>query len=180
MANSSHRQPRGFVFRLALFLCTALQRLLHHLLMDQMDGVPMDARDLLHGFDCQPPAQQLPHPSCRTPRYPCAWVFEGDFLCKARPAFRTAIAVHNEAQLLLAANPYRHVPQIHAPAVIDVYCTAAHRASHICCSLPTLKQQHCLGSFNVCCVCFAFVPLTFDLDCYILFSEHGLTSFLCV
>ena len=26
----------------------------------------------------------------------------------------------------------------------------------------------------------AFVPLTFDLDCYILFSEHGLTSFLLV
>ena len=85
-----------------------------------------------------------------------------------------------ETQLLLAPHPYRHVPQIHAPAVIDVYCTAAHRASHICCSLLTLKQQHCLGSLNVCCVCFAFVPLTFDLYCDILFSEHVLTSSLFV
>ena len=29
-------------------------------------------------------------------------------------------------------------------------------------------------------VCFALVSLSFDMDCYILFSEHRLTSFLSV
>ena len=122
-----YRQSRGLVLLLAQFLYPALQRLLHHLLMDSMDSVPMDASDLLHSLDRQPPAQQLPYPACRPSRYPCAWVFEGDFLCKARPAFRTPIAVCNETQLLLAAYPYRHVTQRYAPAVMYIDSALTYR-----------------------------------------------------
>ena len=85
-----------------------------------------------------------------------------------------------ETQLLLAAHPYRHVPQIHTPASVDVYATPADRTALLCAPLLALEYQYRFCPFKVYSVCFALVPLTFDLDCYILFSEHGLTSFLSV
>ena len=90
------------------------------------------------------------------------------------------VAVHDDAQLLLAFYPDRHVPQRHAPAVVDVHSASAYRTACRFCLPLTLKQKYCFRPFRTYRVCFAFVPLTFDLDCDILFSEHGLTSFLCV
>ncbi|MEE0871753.1 MAG: hypothetical protein U0L52_10365, partial [Bacteroidaceae bacterium] len=61
-----------------------------------------------------------------------------------------------------------------------MYATPADRTALFCARLLALEYQYRFCPFKVYSVCFALVPLTFDLDCYILFSEHGLTSFLCV
>ena len=107
-------------------------------------------------------------------------ILERHVLCKACPAFRAAVTVHDDAQLLLAFHPYRHVPQRQATAVVDVYRTSTYRTACRLCPPTTLKQKHRFRPFRIHRVCFAFVPLTFDLDCDILFSEHVMTSSLFV
>ena len=140
----------------------------------------MYPRDLLYRFDGQPPSQQLPYPTCRSLRDSRPRILERHFLRKARPAFRAAVTVHDDAQFLLAFHPYRHVPQRHAPAVVDVYGASAYWTACRLCPPTTLKQKHRFRPFRIHRVCFAFVSLTFDLDCDILFSEHVSTSSLFV
>jgi hypothetical protein len=151
-----------------------------HLFVDLVDGIPMYPRDLLYRFDGQPPSEQFPYPPRCSSCYSRPRILERYFFRKACPAFRAAVAVHDDAQFLLAFHPYRHVPQRHAPAVVDVYGASAYWTACRLCPPTTLKQKHRFRPFRIHRVCFAFVSLTFDLDCDILFSEHVTTSSLFV
>jgi len=51
---------------------------------------------------------------------------------------------------------YRHVPQSHAPTVVDVYGASAYRTACRLCPPLTLKQKHRFRPFRVYRVCPAF------------------------
>ena len=67
-------------------LASPVQGLVHRRFVDPSDGVPVKARDLVHGRDRQPPAKQLLHPPGRTVRDPGSGISHADVFDEAPAA----------------------------------------------------------------------------------------------